>query len=175
MEAVAKVKAGDPLDPATTIGPIARADLRDTVHDQVERSIRAGATLLAGGAAMDGPGFFYQPTVLGDVRPGVPAFDEEVFGPVAALVVAEDEDDAIRLANASDYGLSSNLWTRDLDKARRLARRIKAGGVFLNGYTASNPRIPVGGVKQSGYGRELSHFGLREFTNAQVVWETRHD
>ncbi len=173
VQAVAKVKAGDPLDPDTTIGPIARDDLRDGVHDQVERSVKAGARVLAGGARVDGAGFFYQPTVLGDVRPGMAAFDEEIFGPVAALVVAEDEEDAIRLANASDYGLSSNLWTTDLDKARRLARRIEAGGVFINGFTASNPRIPVGGVKQSGYGRELSHFGLREFTNPQVVWETR--
>ncbi len=171
VEAVGRVKAGDPLDPATTIGPIARADLRDGVHDQVERSIAAGARLLAGGRAIDGPGFFYQPTVLADVRPGMAAFDEEVFGPVAALIVAEDADDAIRLANASEYGLSSNLWTRDVDRARMLARRIEAGGVFINGYTASNARIPVGGVKRSGYGRELSHFGLREFTNAQAVWE----
>ena len=166
------VKAGDPLDPATTIGPIARGDLRDGVHDQVERSVAAGARLLLGGRKADGPGFFYEPTVLADVRPGMAAFDEEVFGPVAALVVAEDADDAIRLANDSDFGLSSNIWTSDIDRARRLARRIEAGGVFVNGYTASNPRIPVGGVKKSGYGRELSHFGLREFTNAQTVWET---
>lgn len=173
VEAVRKVKAGDPFDAATTIGPLARADLREGVHDQVERSIEAGATLLLGGGRIDGPGFFYQPTVLADVRPGMAAFDEEVFGPVAALVVAEDADDAVRLANASDYGLSSNIWTSDLDKARALARRMEAGGVFLNGFSASNARIPVGGVKRSGYGRELSHFGLREFTNAQAVWETR--
>ena len=172
VEAVGAVKAGDPLDPATTIGPIARDDLRDGIHDQVERSVAAGARLLLGGQKVDGPGFYYQPTVLADVRPGMAAFDEEVFGPVAALVVADDVDDAIRLANASDYGLSSNIWTTDPDKARTLARRIEAGGVFINGFTASNPRIPVGGVKKSGYGRELSHFGLREFTNAQTVWET---
>lgn len=169
VEAVRKVKAGDPLDPATTIGPIARDDLRDGIHGQVERSIAAGATLLLSGDKIDGPGFFYQPTVLADVRPGIAAFDEEVLGPVAALVVAGDADDAIRLTNASEYGLSSNIWTKDLDKARTLARRIEAGGVFVNGFSASNPRIPVGGVK-SGYGRELSHFGLREFTNAQVDW-----
>ncbi len=172
VEAVRKVKAGDPLDPATTIGPIARDDLRSGIHDQVERSIAAGARLLIGGEPVDGPGFFYQPTVLADVRPGMAAFDEEIFGPVAALIVAEDADDAIRLANASEYGLSSNIWTNDPGRARMLARRIEAGGVFVNGFSASNPRIPVGGVKKSGYGRELSHFGLREFTNAQVVWET---
>ncbi len=175
VEAVAKVKAGDPLDPATTIGPIARDDLRDGIHDQVERSIAAGAKLLLGGRKVDGPGFYYQPTVLADVRQGMAAFDEEVFGPVAALVVAEDADDAIRLANASEYGLSSNIWTRDLHQARALARRIEAGGVFVNGFSASNPRIPIGGVKRSGYGRELSHFGLREFTNAQTVWEKAAD
>ena len=171
VEAVRKVTAGDPLDPATTIGPIARDDLRRGIHDQVQRSVAAGARLLLGGGMVDGPGFFYQPTVLADVRPGMAAFDEEVFGPVAALVVADDADDAIRLTNASEYGLSSNIWTSDLDKARRLARRIEAGGVFVNGFTASNARIPVGGVKKSGYGRELSHFGLREFTNAQAFWE----
>ena len=172
VEAVRKVKAGDPLDPDTTIGPIARDDLRDGIHDQVKRTIAAGATLLAGGDKVAGPGFYYQPTVLAGVRPGMAAFDEEVFGPVAALVVAEDLDDAIKLANESEYGLSSNLWTKDVDKARMLARRIEAGGVFINGFSASNPRIPVGGVKKSGYGRELSHFGLREFTNPQAVWET---
>lgn len=170
LEAAREIRAGDPTDEATTIGPIARADLRDGVHDQVTRSLAAGATLLLGGRMIDRPGYFYEPTVLGDVKPGMAAFDEEVFGPVAALVVARDEEDAIRLANTSEYGLSSNLWTRDLDRAQRIARRLEAGGVFINGFTASNPRTPVGGVKKSGYGRELSHFGIREFVNAQTVW-----
>ena len=170
LEAVREIKAGDPTDEATTIGPIARADLRDGVHDQVTRSIAAGARLLAGGHKVSGPGFFYEPTVLGDVKPGMAAFDEEVFGPVAALVVARDEAHAIELANTSDYGLSSNLWTADTAKAARIARRLETGGVFINGFTASNPRTPVGGVKNSGYGRELSHFGIREFVNAQTVW-----
>jgi succinate-semialdehyde dehydrogenase len=168
--AAAKIKAGDPLDPSTNIGPIARGDLRDGVHDQVERSIANGAKLLLGGKKVDGPGFFYEPTVLGDVKPGMAAFDEEVFGPVAAISVAEDLEDAIRLANTSEFGLSGNLWTTDTKKAMEIARRLETGGVFVNGYTASNPRIPVGGVKKSGYGRELSHFGLREFVNAQGVW-----
>lgn len=165
-----KIKAGDPLDASTTIGPIARGDLRDGVHDQVVRSVANGAKLLLGGNKMDGPGYFYEPTVLADVTPGMAAFDEEVFGPVAAITVAEDLDDAIRLANTSEFGLSGNLWTNDTRKAAEIARRLETGGVFVNGYTASNPRIPVGGVKKSGYGRELSHFGLREFTNAQGVW-----
>jgi succinate-semialdehyde dehydrogenase len=170
VSAATKVKAGDPLDTATTIGPIARGDLRDGVHDQVERSIAGGAKLLLGGKKIDGPGYFYEPTVLADVKPGMAAFDEEVFGPVAAISVAEDLEDAIRLANTSEFGLSGNLWTSDTKKAMEIARRLETGGVFVNGYTASNPRIPVGGVKKSGYGRELSHFGLREFVNAQGVW-----
>ena len=170
LAAVREVRAGDPTDEATTIGPIARDDLRHGVHDQVTRSIGAGAHLLAGGHMVEGPGFFYEPTVLGSVTPGMAAFDEEVFGPVAALVVARDEAHAIELANTSEYGLSSNLWTADIARAERLARRIEAGGVFINGFTASNPRTPVGGVKNSGYGRELSHFGIREFVNAQTVW-----
>jgi succinate-semialdehyde dehydrogenase len=170
VEAVGRLKVGDPLDPRTDLGPIARGDLRDGVHDQVTRSVASGATLLAGGHKVDGPGFFYEPTVLGDAEPGMAAFDEEVFGPVAALSVARDAEHAIELANCSDLGLSGNLWTRNLDRAQAIARRLETGGVFINGFTASNPRIPVGGVKNSGYGRELSHFGIREFTNAQTVW-----
>jgi succinate-semialdehyde dehydrogenase len=171
VQAARKVRAGDPLDDATTIGPIARDDLRDGVHDQVERSLASGAKLLLGGRKVHGRGFFYKPTVLGDVLPGMAAFDEEVFGPVAAITIAEDAEHAIRLANTSEYGLSGNLWTTDVEKARAIARRLETGGVFINGFSASNPRTPVGGVKKSGYGRELSHFGLREFTNAQAVWE----
>ena len=127
--------------------------------------------MLRGGKKVHGPGFFYEPTVLADVLPGMAAFDEEVFGPVAAITIAEDAEHAIRLANTSEYGLSGNLWTADTKKARAIARQLETGGVFINGFSASNPRIPVGGVKKSGYGRELSHFGLREFTNAQAVWE----
>lgn len=164
------LKVGDPLDPSTNIGPMARADLRDELHKQVESTIAAGAQLLLGGRKVSGRGNFYEPTILADVRPGMAAFDEETFGPVAALSVAEDTEHAIKLANTSEYGLSGNLWMRDINRARRIACRLETGGVFINGFSASNPRIPVGGVKKSGYGRELSHFGLREFTNAQVVW-----
>ncbi len=173
VEAVRGLKVGDPLDEATTQGPIARSDLRDEVHDQVVRSVAGGARVLLGGNKVDGPGYFYEPTVLADVEPGMAAFDEEIFGPVAALIQARDAEHAIELANCSDYGLSGNLWTADLDRAQAIARRLETGGVFVNGFTASNPRIPVGGVKNSGYGRELSHFGLREFTNAQAVWVKR--
>ncbi len=170
VEAVKSLKVGDPRDPATTQGPVARGDLRDGIHDQVTRSIEAGAKLLLGGRKVEGPGFFYEPTVLAEVAPGMAAFDEEIFGPVAAITVARDVDHAVELANTSDLGLSGNLWTSDLGKAREIARRMETGGVFVNGFTASNARVPVGGVKRSGYGRELSHFGIREFTNPQTVW-----
>ena len=117
-----------------------------------------------------GDGFFYRPTVFGSVVPGMTAFREETFGPVAAIVTARDAEDAVALANNSDFGLGGNLWTRDMNRAHAIARRLETGAMFVNGYTASNPRTPAGGVKQSGYGRELSYFGLREFVNAQTVW-----
>jgi succinate-semialdehyde dehydrogenase len=170
VAAVKALKVGDPLDASTEIGPMARKDLRDELHDQVQRTLAEGATLLLGGNKVAGPGNYYEPTVLGDVAPGMTAFDEETFGPVAAIAVADDMEHAIELANTSDYGLGGNLWTSDTERAQRIARRLETGGVFINGFSASNPRIPVGGVKKSGYGRELSHFGLREFTNAQAVW-----
>ncbi|WP_208294966.1 NAD-dependent succinate-semialdehyde dehydrogenase [Pseudomonas graminis] len=170
VAAVEQLKVGDPLDSSINVGPMARADLRDELDGQVQRTIAAGATLLLGGKKIDGPGNFYAPTVLSDVKPGMAAFDEETFGPVAAITIAANAEDAIVLANTSDYGLGGSLWTQDIPRAQRIARRLETGGVFINGFPATNARIPVGGVKKSGYGRELSHFGLREFTNAQAVW-----
>ncbi len=170
VAAARQMKVGDPRDPATVLGPMARKDLRDELHEQVQRTIRAGATLLLGGRKVEGPGNFYEPTILADVVPGMAAFDEETFGPVAAITIADDAEHAIRLVNTSDYGLGGNLWTGNIARAQDMARRMETGGVFINGFSASNARIPVGGVKHSGYGRELSHFGLREFTNAQAVW-----
>lgn len=170
VAAVSQLQVGDPMDPATRVGPMARNDLRDELHRQVERTLEAGATLLLGGQKLEGPGNFYAPTVLGDVAPGMAAFDEETFGPVAVIAVAESAEHAIELANTSDYGLGGNVWTGDVARGQRIARRLETGGVFINGFSATNARIPVGGVKKSGYGRELSHFGLREFTNAQAVW-----
>jgi succinate-semialdehyde dehydrogenase len=172
VAAARTLTVGDPLDPSTFLGPMARADLRDELHGQVQRTIDAGATLLLGGHKIDGPGNFYEPTILTGVTPGMAAFDEETFGPVAAVTVVGDVEEAITLTNTSDYGLSGNVWTKDVAKAQQIARRLETGGVFINGFSASNPRVPVGGVKNSGYGRELSHFGIREFTNAQTVWAT---
>ena len=172
IAAARELQTGDPFDPASTMGPMARGDLRAELHGQVERTIAAGATLVLGGHPVDGPGNFYAPTVLTGVVPGMAAFDEETFGPVVAITVAADAEHAILLANTSDYGLGGSLWTGDVARAQKIARRLETGGVFINGYPATNARIPVGGVKHSGYGRELSHFGLREFTNAQVVWAT---
>jgi succinate-semialdehyde dehydrogenase/glutarate-semialdehyde dehydrogenase len=167
---VEKLKIGDPLEAGVSIGPMARANLRDTLHSQVQRSIAAGATLKMGGAFVDRPGFYYQPTVLDNVTPGMPAFDEETFGPAAAIIRAKDFEEALKLANQTEFGLASALWTRDLKKARELARRIDAGAVFINGLVASDPRLPFGGIKRSGYGRELGYHGIREFTNIKTLW-----
>lgn len=175
IAAAREIKVGDPFDRTSTIGPMARHDLRDELHEQVERTVAAGATLALGGTKLDGPGNYYAPTVLTNVVPGMAAFDEETFGPVAAITVAQNAEHAITLANTSDYGLGGSLWTSDIGRAQRIARRLETGGVFINGYPASNARIPVGGVKNSGYGRELSHFGLTEFANAQTVWAKHVD
>jgi acyl-CoA reductase-like NAD-dependent aldehyde dehydrogenase len=170
VEAVRELKVGDPTDRATQIGPLARKDLLGSLERQVHDSVAQGAKLLTGGKRRAGPGYFFEPTVLTNVGTGMPASSEEVFGPVAALLKARDAGEAIRIANSSPYGLGSNLWTRDLDRARELAREIEAGQVFINGMVASDPRLPFGGVKRSGYGRELSEFGIREFVNIQTVW-----
>jgi len=167
---VAALRLGDPLDPKTQIGPLARGDLRDALERQVKGSVRAGATILTGGERWGDRGYFYRPTVLAGVRPGMPAFDEETFGPVAAIVSASDADEAVVLANSTEYGLGADLWTGDDVAGERLARRIESGQVFINGMVASDPRLPFGGTKHSGYGRELSEFGIREFTNIKTIW-----
>jgi acyl-CoA reductase-like NAD-dependent aldehyde dehydrogenase len=164
------LKVGDPLERETRIGPLARPDLLDDLDRQVQQSVARGARLLLGGNRRAGRGYFYHPTVLTKVPPDSPAACEEVFGPVAALMSVRDADEAVHVANSSPYGLGSNLWTSDLHRARRMAREIEAGQVFINGMVASDPRLPFGGVKKSGYGRELSEFGIREFMNIQTVW-----
>jgi succinate-semialdehyde dehydrogenase/glutarate-semialdehyde dehydrogenase len=170
LAGMAALKVGDPLEEGVNIGPMARANLRDTLHDQVLRSLAAGAILKTGGAFVDRPGFYYAPTVLDHVTPQAPAFSEETFGPVAAIIRVKDADEAVRLANQSEFGLGAALWTSDIAHARTLARKIEAGAVFINGMVASDPRLPFGGIKRSGYGRELGYHGIREFTNVKTLW-----
>jgi succinate-semialdehyde dehydrogenase/glutarate-semialdehyde dehydrogenase len=168
--AAAHLNIGDPFDRTTQIGPLPRADLREELDKLVQDSVKMGARVILGGKMVAGKGFFYTPTILAGVTPEMPVFNEETFGPVAAVVRAKDEEHAVRLANNSRFGLSSNLWTKNIEHARSLARRIEAGGVFINGMTASDPRLPFGGIKRSGFGRELSLFGIREFVNIQTIW-----
>ncbi|OLB93743.1 MAG: succinate-semialdehyde dehydrogenase [Candidatus Rokubacteria bacterium 13_1_40CM_68_15] len=163
-------RVGDPLARDTQVGPQARVDLRDALHRQVEDSIRRGARRLLGGEIPSGKGAFYPPTLLTDVSEGMPAFDEETFGPVAAVIRAKDEADAIRLANNSQFGLGASVWTQDRARAERMAAQIESGVVFVNGIVKSDPRLPFGGIKRSGYGRELSEYGIREFVNIKTVW-----
>ena len=167
-----KIRFGDPKDPASDMGPMARLDLRDQIHQQVVKSVAQGALLLTGGTVPDQSGAYYPPTVLGGVEPGMLAFDDEIFGPVAAIIEAADEAHAIALANQSDFGLGSAIFTSDKARADRLARQIEAGSVFINGQVKSDVRLPFGGVKQSGYGRELSSFGIQEFVNIKTVYHT---
>jgi succinate-semialdehyde dehydrogenase/glutarate-semialdehyde dehydrogenase len=168
--AVAALKVGNPMDRANQVGPLARQDLVDDLERQVNESMRLGARPVTGGKRISGDGYYFEPTVLTNVRPGMPAYHEETFGPVAAVIRVKDAEDALRVANDTDYGLGSSIWTSDLERAKKLAERIEAGQVFINGMVASDARLPFGGVKRSGYGRELSEYGLKEFTNVQTVW-----
>ena len=171
IEEMATRAPGDPSDPATRLGPLAREDLRANLDRQVRTSLDAGARCLLGGAVPDGPGFFYPPTVLTDVAPGMPAFDEELFGPVAAVVPVADEAEAVRLANATCYGLGAAVFTADDERGERLAREeLEAGACFVNDFVRSDPRLPFGGIRDSGWGRELARLGIREFVNAKTLW-----
>jgi succinate-semialdehyde dehydrogenase/glutarate-semialdehyde dehydrogenase len=171
VETMRTKRMGDPLDVDVDVGPQARLDLRDELHDQVVRSVERGAELRLGGRIPPGPGAFYPPTVLDGVQPGMPAYDEELFGPVAAIITAEDEVDALRLANDSSFGLGAAVFTRDVTRGERIARDgLDAGACFVNTFVKSDPRLPFGGIKQSGYGRELGVFGIREFVNVKTVY-----
>jgi succinate-semialdehyde dehydrogenase/glutarate-semialdehyde dehydrogenase len=161
---------GDPLDVQTRIGPLARADLRDQLHTQVQDSLAAGAVVVTGCRPLEGPGAFYQPSILDHVTPGMRAWGEELFGPVATVIRVRDEDEAVRIANDSEFGLGGSVWTRDSARGERVARRLDCGCAFVNGLVKSDPRLPFGGIKHSGYGRELSRLGMREFMNAKTIW-----
>jgi succinate-semialdehyde dehydrogenase/glutarate-semialdehyde dehydrogenase len=170
VEAMRGFQMGDPRDPRTRLGPLVSVEARDQIHEQVEASVRAGARLLLGGKVPDRPGAWYPATVLADVRPGQPAHDEEVFGPVAAIIEAADERDAIAIANASEFGLGSGVLTSDLARGERIAaEELDAGMSFVNDNVRSDPRMPFGGVKHSGFGRECAGFGIREFVNIKSV------
>jgi len=170
VEKARALKVGDPMLRDTRIGPLARHDLRDDLATQVRDTVAAGGKLLLGGEPIAGRGAYFAPTVVGEVQRGMRMADEETFGPAAAMFRARDVEDAVALANSSRYGLGGNLWTRDLARAEQLAGRLQSGNCFINGMTASDPRLPFGGVKKSGLGRELSVFGIREFVNVQTVW-----
>jgi acyl-CoA reductase-like NAD-dependent aldehyde dehydrogenase len=170
VTAAGKLRVGDPFDLGTDMGPLARPDLRDALERQIRDSVAQGARVVLGGAPLERPGAFFAPTVVTGVTAEMPMFREETFGPAAAIVRARDAEHAIALANDSQFGLGGNLWTRDIALARKIAARLESGAVFINGMTASDPRLPFGGVKRSGYGRELAAFGIREFVNVQTVW-----
>jgi succinate-semialdehyde dehydrogenase/glutarate-semialdehyde dehydrogenase len=163
-------KVGDPMDRETQIGPIARLDLLNTLHGQVERSVQDGARLLVGGHRLDRKGYFYAPTVLSEVKPGMAVFDEETFGPVAAISRVKDVREAVELANHTNFGLGASIWTSNSERGEDLVSDIEAGVVFINEVVKSDPRLPFGGIKRSGYGRELSNFGILEFVNIKTVW-----
>jgi succinate-semialdehyde dehydrogenase/glutarate-semialdehyde dehydrogenase len=168
--AIEALNPGDPTAADSSLAPMARTDLREELHAQVQASVAAGATLVTGGSVIAGPGAFYAPTLLDHVGPGMAAFEEELFGPVATVIRVADEAEALAVANDSRFGLGGSVWTRDTARGEACARRLQAGAAFVNGMVKSDPRLPFGGIKASGYGRELSHFGLHEFVNAKTVW-----
>lgn len=164
------LRVGDPMDETTDVGPLASEAMRIDIEKQVNESVKMGSRIEIGGKRKEGRGYFFEPTILSGVMKGMPAYDEEMFGPVAAVIVAEDAEDAVRIANDTNFGLGASMWTRDIAKAKEFARRIEAGAVFINGMVKSDPRLPFGGIKRSGYGRELGSYGIKEFVNVKTVW-----
>jgi succinate-semialdehyde dehydrogenase/glutarate-semialdehyde dehydrogenase len=168
--ALESLRMGDPMDPQTDLGPLARKDIADEINKQVQRSIAAGARLVLGGKPADRHGCYYLPTVLSDVKKGMAVYKEETFGPVISIISVKDENEAIAVANDSKFGLGGSVWTENRERGEAVARRIETGAVFVNGLVKSDPRLPFGGIKKSGYGRELSEFGIREFVNIKTIW-----
>jgi succinate-semialdehyde dehydrogenase/glutarate-semialdehyde dehydrogenase len=168
--AAGALKPGDPLVEASTLAPVARGDLREELHEQVSDAVKRGARVLAGGSAVPGRGYFYQATVLSELKPDMRVWSEELFGPVACVFRVRNDEEAIKLANASVFGLGGSVWTEDLERGERVARALECGSAFVNTMVKSDPRLPFGGVKESGYGRELSSVGLREFVNVKTLW-----
>ncbi len=168
--AIEALKIGDPTNPETSVGPLVNEQAVNDIDKQVQDSIKKGAKLICGGQRLEGKGFFYSPAVLTNIKKDMPVFAEEVFGPVLPVVVAKDRDQAIRMANDSPYGLASTIFSADTTGAQEMAEQLEAGAVFINGQVKSDPRLPFGGIKQSGYGRELSHYGIKEFVNIKTIW-----
>jgi len=168
--AMETLKIGNPLESETQVGPMARKDLVDDIDRQVQQSTEMGARLVLGGKRPDLHGFYYLPTILADVRKGMPVYEQETFGPVVAIIAAKNEKEAITIANDSEFGLGGSVWTQDLKRGESVARRINTGAMFVNGLTKSDPRLPFGGIKKSGYGRELSGYGIKEFVNIKTIW-----
>jgi succinate-semialdehyde dehydrogenase/glutarate-semialdehyde dehydrogenase len=170
VERMKTKKVGDPLADDTDVGPQARFDLRDELHRQVQESVRRGARVLLGGEIPPGRGAYYPPTVLADVKPGMPAYEEELFGPVAAVIAAPNEEAAVQIANDTPFGLGAAVFTNDTDRGERIARDLAAGATFVNALVASDPRLPFGGIKESGHGRELGSYGIKEFVNIKTLY-----
>jgi succinate-semialdehyde dehydrogenase / glutarate-semialdehyde dehydrogenase len=171
VEQMKKVVVGDPLEERTTLGPLARFDLRESLHQQVLRSLEKGAKCLLGGHIPEGEGAYYPPTVLTNVTQGMPAYEEELFGPVAAILAAKDEEEAIEIANGTSFGLGAAVFTQNLVRGEQIAlKKLQAGSCFVNAQVRSDPRLPFGGIKESGFGRELSHVGIKEFVNCKTVY-----
>jgi len=170
VEKMRQLKIGDPMNEGTELGPLARADLLQELDLQVSKSLKEGAIVLTGGKQIEGEGFYFPATVLSNIQKGMTAYKEELFGPVAIMIRAKDEDEAVKIANDSEFGLGASLWTNNTERAKLLASKIETGSVFINGLVKSDPRLPFGGIKMSGYGRELSHYGIKEFINIKTVW-----